>query len=172
MISLFQDGRVVGMIGNRSDSYYPDELLSDTSVASYNDSAWHEVRMVRDRSVKRLFLYVDGVLAGNPAVDNFTIPLNSTDPLTIGRWESTVYPAWFKGSVDEIKISSPKIVRFPVAISVSQTKLDFGLNRVSSKDTLLLQVTNNGYRDSLHITSITSNNPHFTATGAPIHSRG
>ncbi len=168
MISLFQNGRVVGMIGNRSDSYYPDELLSDTSVVSYNDSAWHEVRMVRDRTAKRLFLYVDGVLAGNPAVDNFTIPLNSTDPLTIGRWESTVYPAWFTGSVDEIKISSPKIVRFPVAISVSQSKLDFGLNRVSSKDTLLLQVTNGGYRDSLRVTSITSNNPRFTVSGAPM----
>jgi hypothetical protein len=167
MISLFQDGRVVGMIGNRSDSYYPNELLSDTSVTSYNDSAWHEVTMVRDRYVKRLFLYVDGILTGNPAVDDFTIPLNSTDPLTIGRWESTVYPAWFKGSVDEIKISSPKIVRFPVTISVSPARLNFGLNRVSSKDTLLLQVTNAGYRDSLHITSITCNNPHFTVTGAP-----
>jgi hypothetical protein len=167
MISLFQDGRVVGMIGNRSDSYYPDELLSDTSVASFNDNVWHFVSMVRDRNAKRLFLYVDGVLAGPAAVDNFILPLNSTRPLTIGRWEASFNPAWFAGAVDEVRISSPKVVRWPVKIQAQPTRLDFGTIRVGSRDTLNMVITNAGYRDSLHVQSLASGNGRFSVTASP-----
>ena len=165
MISLFQNGRVVGMIGNRSDSYWPDELLSDTSVASYNDNIWHCVTMVRDRNARRLFLYVDGILAGPPAVDNFTLPLNSSRPLTVGRWEADFNPSYFSGSVDEVRISSPKLVRWPVRITVQPARLDFGGVRVSARDTLGIQVANAGYRDTLRISSITSSNPRFSVSG-------
>ena len=167
MISLFQDGRVVGMFGNRSDSYYPDELLSDTSVASYNDNAWHFVSMVRDRNVRRLFLYVDGILAGTPAVDNFILPLNSTRPLTFGRWEADFNPGWFTGSIDEVRISSPKIVRWPVRIQAQPGRLDFGTVRVGSQDTLGVLITNAGYRDSLRIQSLSSGNARFSVPAGP-----
>ena len=168
MISLFQNGRVVGMIGTRSDSPWPDELLSDTSVASYNDNAWHLATMVRDRTARRLFLYVDGVMASPPAVDNFTLPLNSSHPLTIGRWESGFNPSYFSGSVDEVRISSPRVVRWPVRMLVQPLRLDFGLMRISSRDTLGIQVTNAGYRDSLRILSVSSSNARFSVPGGPM----
>ncbi len=168
MIALFPNGHVVGMIGTRSDGYWPDELLSDTSVAPYNDNAWHMATMVRDRNARRLLLYVDGVLACVPAVDNFLLPLNSTRPLTIGRWESDVYPGYFAGSVDEVRISSSRLARWPVKIQVQPGKLDFGWTRVNASDTLALLVTNAGYRDSLRVQSVTSTNPRFNVPAGQI----
>ena len=166
MISLLH-GHVVGMIGNRVDLPYPNELLSDTSNATFNDNAWHVATMVRDRTTAKLFLYVDGGMAGNPANDNFTILLNSTRPLTIGCWENLTYASYFAGVIDEVKITGSNAVRWPVRIMVQPGRLDFGGVRVSSRDTLGMQVTNAGYADSLRITSITSNNSHFSVQGGP-----
>jgi hypothetical protein len=166
MISLLH-GHVVGMIGNRVDLPYPNELLSDTSKATFNDNAWHVATMVRDRIAAKLFLYVDGAMAGNPANDNFTLLLNSTRPLTIGCWENLTYASYFAGVIDEVKISGSNAVRWPVRITVQPGRLDFGGVRVSSRDTLGMQITNAGYADSLRITSITSNNSHFSVQGGP-----
>lgn len=161
-------GRVVGMIGNREDTSWPDTLISVWSDSAYNDNQWHIVTMVRDRSVRKLFLYVDGKLAAQPSEDPFTIPLNNDRPLTIGRWESPVYPAFFNGVVDEVRLSSPKLVPPSVVIHVQPALLDFGKVKVGSTDTLLLNVSNSGFRDSLRISSVSSGSPRFTVPGGPI----
>ncbi|HEX7574118.1 MAG TPA: LamG-like jellyroll fold domain-containing protein [Bacteroidota bacterium] len=161
-------GRVVGMIGNREDSSWPDTLISVWSDSAYNDSQWHIVTMVRDRSVRKLFLYVDGKLAAQPTEDPFTLPLNNDRPLTIGRWESPVYPTFFNGEVDEVRLSSPKLIPPSVVIHVQPALLDFGKVKIGSTDTLLLNVSNSGFRDSLRISSVASGNPRFTVAGGPM----
>jgi len=108
MIAVSAGGRITGMIGDREDSRWPDTLIYVTSDSSFSDNMWHQATLIRDRSVRKLYLYIDSVLAAKPADDNFTIPLNDADPLTIGRWESTVYPFFFPGSVDEVRITSAK----------------------------------------------------------------
>ena len=161
-------GRVVGMIGNRGDSSWPDTLISVWSDSAYNDNQWHIVTMVRDRSVRKLFLYVDGKLAAQPSEDAFTIPLNNDRPLTIGRWESPVYPTFFNGMVDEVRLSSPKLIPPSVVIHVQPALLDFGKVKVGSTDTLLLTLSNSGFRDTLRISSLASGSPRFTLQGGPI----
>ncbi len=167
MISLL-NGHVVGMIGTGSGLQPPNALISDTSFATYTDNVWHLATMVRNRSARKLLLYVDGVQEGNPADDNFPIPLNSTRPLTIGRWENDVYASYFQGTIDEVRLSSPRQVRFPAQIDVQPTRLDFGLTKVSVKDTLVLQIVNSGYRDSLRVTALLSTNPRFNVPAGPI----
>jgi len=166
MISLL-NGHVVGMIGNRSDLPWPNALMSDTSVATYADNAWHSVTFTRSLSAGRLLLYVDGVMASQPGIGWFSLPLSGNHPLTIGRWENNDYPSYFAGAIDEIRISGSNVVRWPVRITVQPTRLDFGRVRVFSRDTLGIQVTNAGYRDSLQIGSITSSNTHFSVPGGP-----
>ncbi|HEX7571760.1 MAG TPA: LamG-like jellyroll fold domain-containing protein [Bacteroidota bacterium] len=166
MISLL-NGHVVGMIGNRSDLPWPNALLSDTSVATYADNAWHSVTFTRSLSAGRLLLYVDGVMASQPGIGYFTLPLSGNHPLTIGRWENNDYPSYFAGAIDEIRISGSNIVRWPVRITVHPARLDFGGVRVTSRDTLGFQVTNAGYGDSLRISAITSSNSHFSVPGGP-----
>ena len=114
MICLSTGGRIVGQIGDREDSHWPDTLISVSSDSSFSDNTWHQVTLIRDRSVHKLFLYVDSVLAGKPSDDNFTIPLNDSDPLTIGRWESPVYPTYFAGSVDEVRMTNATYRKPPV----------------------------------------------------------
>jgi len=97
-------GRVQGMIGNRGDSSWPDTLISLTSDSTFNDDQWHCVSFVRDRGIRKLLLYVDGKLATQPVDDNFTLPLENDRPLTIGRWENDMYPDFFVGSLDEVRI--------------------------------------------------------------------
>ena len=106
MISVAAGGKIVGMIGDRADSHWPDTLESVWSDSSFSDNKWHHVTFIRDRSVHKLYLYIDSLLAAKPSDDNFTIPLNSSDPLTIGRWESPVYPTYFAGSVDEVRLTN------------------------------------------------------------------
>ncbi|HTR99651.1 MAG TPA: LamG-like jellyroll fold domain-containing protein, partial [Bacteroidota bacterium] len=165
MISTLH-GHVVGMIGNRNDLPGPNALLSDTSIAAYADNLWHLATMVRNRTLRKLFLFVDGINACNPADDNFTIPLNSDRPLTIGEWENPDH-AFFAGSIDEVRLSSPRLVRFPVKIDVQPGLLDFGTVRAFTRDTVGLQVANAGYRDSLRVTAISSSNPRFTVPPGP-----
>ena len=108
---IFMDhGQIVGQIGNRGDSYWPDTLITVRSDSNFGDGQWHLVTMVRDRSVRKLFLYVDDKLAVQPSEDRFTLPINSYEPLTIGRWVSSVYPYFFNGVVDEVRLSSPKLI--------------------------------------------------------------
>ena len=156
------------MIGNREDSSWPDTLISVWSDSAYNDNQWHLVTMIRDRTVRKLFLYIDDKLAAQPSEDPFTIPLNNDRPLTIGRWESPVYPNFFNGVVDEVRLSSPKLIPPGVVIHVQPPLLDFGKVRTGSTDTLLLHVSNSGFRDSLRISSVVSGNPRFTVPGGPL----
>jgi hypothetical protein len=121
--------------------------------------------MLRNRSLRKLFLYVDGKLAGQPSEDQFTIPLNNDRPLTIGRWENYDYPTYFSGVVDEVRLWSPKLIS---VINVQPTLLDFGKVKVGSSDTLLLNVSNSGFRGPLRISSVTSGNPRFNAPSGPL----
>jgi len=162
MISMAQSGKIVGMIGDREDSVWPDTLISAWSDSSYADNNWHLVTFIRDRTARKLSLYIDGVLATKPVDDVFTIPLNSNDPLTIGRWESTVYPYFFSGSVDEVRLTSSKIIRKPIQTQISPTALSFGWVRIGALDTISLNIRNVGFRDSLHIPEIGLTNGAFS----------
>ena len=108
MIFLQPTGNIAVQIGNRGDSSYPDTLLTLISTSTYLDGAWHLVTLIRDRTVRKLELFVDSVSAATPIDDNFSIPLNSSDPLTMGRWESDVYPYFFSGQIDEVRISGSR----------------------------------------------------------------
>ncbi len=97
-------GRVAGAIGNQEYGPFPDTVITIISTATYTDGKWHSVALIRDRSVRKLYLYVDGVSAATPIDDPVTMPLNNDRPLTIGRWENTSLPWFFKGSIDEVRI--------------------------------------------------------------------
>jgi hypothetical protein len=161
-------GRVVGMIGSREDGAWPDTLISVWSDSTYDDNQWHLATMVRDRSVGKLFLYIDGHLATQPAEDRFILPLNNDRPLTIGRWESSDFPWFFNGAIDEVRLSSLVLVPPGVVIHVQPDRLDFGNVRTGSTDTLLLNVSNSGSRDTLRISSIASGNPRFSVPGGSL----
>jgi hypothetical protein len=166
---IFMDhGQIVGQIGNRADSHWPDTLITVRSDGNFGDSLWHLVTMVRDRSVHKLFLYVDGTLATQPSEDPFIIPINNDRPLTIGRWENDGSPYFFNGVVDEVRLSSPKLIPSSVVIHVQPALLDFGKVKIGSTDTLLLNVSNGGLRDSLRISAVTSVNQRFTVPGGPL----
>ena len=166
---IFMDhGQIVGQIGSRGDSYWPDTLITVRSDSNFGDGQWHLVTMVRDRSVRKLFLYVDDKLAVQPSEDRFTLPINSYEPLTIGRWVSSVYPYFFNGVVDEVRLSSPKLIPPGVVIHVQPALLGFGKVRIGSTDTLLLNLSNGGFRDTLRISSLASGNPRFTVPAGPL----
>ncbi len=115
------EGRVQGVIGNREDGHPPDTLLRITSAQSYNDGNWHLASLERDRARRKLSLYVDGIEAATPMGDNFPYALSSDRPLTMGAWENFVVPAFFRGTLDEVRISNiarhaPPIVSDTVAL--------------------------------------------------------
>lgn len=95
-------GRAVGLIGNHQGNSWNDTLLTITSAQLINDNVWHEIRMVRDRSQGKLFLYVDGTSAATPLDDNFIPPLTNDWPLTFGA--SLIIPDYFNGAIDEVGI--------------------------------------------------------------------
>jgi hypothetical protein len=166
---IFTDhGQIVGQIGSRGDSYWPDTLITARSDSNFGDGQWHLVTMVRDRSVRKLFLYIDEKLAVQPSEDRFTLPVNSYEPLTIGRWVSDAYPYFFNGVVDEVRLSSPKLVPPTVIIHVQPALLGFGKVRMGSTDTLLLNISNGGFRDTLRVSSLVSGNPRFTVPHGPL----
>ena len=166
---IFMDhGQIVGQIGNRADSRWPDTLITVRSDSNFGDGQWHFVTMVRDRSVRKLFLYIDGKLATQPSEDPFTIPVNTYEPLTIGRWMSTAYPYFFNGAVDEVRLSGGKFIPPGVVIHVQPALLDFGNVKIGTTDTLLLNVSNGGFRDSLRISSVKSGNLRFIVPGGPL----
>ena len=97
-------GRVAGLIGTQEFGPYPDTTILILSDLTYTDNKWHCATFIRDRSIRKLLLYVDGLPAATPVDDKFTLPLNSDRPLTIGRWENSSYPWFFKGAIDEVRI--------------------------------------------------------------------
>jgi hypothetical protein len=161
-------GQIVGQIGNRGDSHWPDTIITVRSDSSFGDNQWHQVTMVRNRAVRKLFLYVDGKLATKPSDDPFTLSLNSDRPLTIGRWENDNLPQFFNGVVDEVRLSTPKFGLPAVVIRVQPELLNFGIVRTGSTDTLLLHISNTGAWDSLRVSSVTSSNPRFSVPGNPM----
>lgn len=98
-------GKVVGIIGNRSDGTPPDALLTITSDSTYNDGTWHHAMLIRDRAMQKLYLYVDGGQATAPLTDTFPYAIESTRPLTVGRWENEGFPYFFDGVIDEVRIA-------------------------------------------------------------------
>jgi hypothetical protein len=97
-------GRVAGLIGDQQFGPYPDTTILILSDHIYSDNQWHCATFIRDRTVRQLLLYVDGVSAATPVDDVFNLSLDNDRPLTIGRWENTSYPWFYKGAIDEVRI--------------------------------------------------------------------
>lgn len=157
-------GYAVGIIGNHKGSTWNDTLLTLTSTQLVNDGAWHELTMVRDRTVGKLFLYLDGIPATTPQDDNFTIPLISNRPLTFGAWE--IQRDFFTGALDEVAIfrgaRHPINIGLPI-IQVSPPQLIFGNVLVGTEALRNVFVTNAGIHDTLVI-GVQTTNPVFNAS--------
>lgn len=162
------EGKVQGIIGNREDSRFPDTLLRITSVHNYNDGQWHKATLIRDRSVRKLFLYVDGVLATSPLNDPVTFPLWNARPLTMGCWENFVQPTFFRGVIDEVRIvkraEHPSVAR---DIDVTPLHLDFGRVAIGSFSDLPLTIRNMGATDTLRVTQLAVSNSSFLCLDNP-----
>lgn len=157
------NGKVQGIIGNREDGQAPDTLLRITSTQLYNDGAWHNVRLVRDRGLRKLFLYVDGTLASAPLHDPVVFALASTRPLTIGRWENSTQPTYFNGLIDEVKIlRGARHASTAPDIELPASTIDFGLVIVGDTLTMPVEIQNLGVFDTLRVTSVESNNVAFS----------
>ncbi len=160
-------GRAIGIIGNHKGNSWNDTLLTMTSTQLINDNVWHEIRMVRDRSQGKLFLYVDGISATTPQIDNFTTPLTNDWPLTFGA--SLIIPDYFTGSIDEVAIfrgaRHPSGAGVPV-IEVSPPQLNFGNVFVGTNAVRDITVRNVGFFDALRVTGISSNNPRFASNAS------
>ncbi len=160
------NGKVQGIIGNRDAIPFPDTLLRITSTQSYNDNQWHKAALIRDRTLGKLFLYVDGLQATPPLNDPVTFSLSNARPLTMGCWENFVQPTFFRGVIDEVKIMKgamhPSNPLVPT-IEVSHASIDFGRIPLGSHLTVNLIVRNTGLHDTLHFGTAT-NNSVFDAT--------
>ncbi len=110
-------GKVEGVIGNNEIGSPPDTIVRITSPGFYNDGNWHHARFVRDRSVAKLYLYVDGDLVAGPMDDPVLFGLSNNEPLMIGRWNSPVYPSYFHGVLDEIRIAKRAIHTDPFQLT-------------------------------------------------------
>ena len=80
----------------------PDGQLLITGTRICSDNNWHYASFVRDRSVNKLFLYVNGIQDGPTVDDNFPYAIASDRPMTIGRWEEIPY--YWNGLIDEVTI--------------------------------------------------------------------
>lgn len=155
LLRLFH-GRVQGQIGNRGDGNPPDTLLTVTSTNTYNDGRWHHVVFVRDRERRKLFLYVDGVLAASPVDDHFPYALRSNAPLEIGRWG--VYPGYeyFKGVLDEIRITkgTPPPLVHKESLVYAPKEIDFGQVRIRKSVTANIRIKNMATEDTVAVVGI------------------
>ncbi len=162
------NGKVQGIIGNRDDTRFPDTLLRITSIQSYNDGQWHRARLVRDRSLRKLFLYVDGVQVATPPDDPIVFPLWNARPLTMGCWENFVQPTFFRGVIDEVRIV--RRAEHPSAapdIDVSPLHLDFGRVTIGRFSDLLVTIRNLGTTDTLRVTHFAVSNSSFVCLDNP-----
>lgn len=159
-------GRVEVRVGNREDSHWPDTLLTIRSTNLFNDGIWHKATMVRDQTQRRLFLYVDGILAAPSIADPVQFSLSNDRAFTIGRWENPTLPTYFTGSIDEAHVF--RDARHPATFSVpdihvSLSSIDFGPVLVGSNFTHSLEIANYGGGDDLLVTGMNSTNPVFTS---------
>jgi len=169
-LRIFQ-GRVQGIIGDREDMPPPSMLLRITSTSLYNDGNWHHATLIRDRAQGKLYLYVDEMQAAPPLNDNFTLPITNDRPLMIGRWENYIYPTYLRGSIDEVKIF--RGARHPGSffapdIRVSPLAMEFGSVAVGTQSQQMLEIFNDGTRDTLRVTEIGSNNSVFSTTATTL----
>jgi hypothetical protein len=82
------------------------------SVVRIDDSQWHYVAMVMNRTTSRLSIYVDGVertFSGPPA--GFGTITNSGQAFRVGHWsffdpQTSGGPEPFPGTVDEVRVST------------------------------------------------------------------
>ncbi len=90
-----EQGKVLVILGNTIVGTPPDAQLVIQGTRPCNDNKWHHASFVRDRAVKKLFLYVDGALDGSAIDDFFPYAIASDRPMTIGRWRKyrTISPA-------------------------------------------------------------------------------
>ncbi len=162
-------GRVSGMIGNRADGTWPDTVIAVISNRTVNDGVWHHATFVRDRSSRSLSLLIDGELSASPIDDSLAFPLVNEMPLAFGCWiNAPGYPPqdFFSGSIDEVRIRCEQPYSGWLVITVVPLSLDFGVVRLQTTDSLSLTVKNAGSRDTLHVSSVTSNNSVFLASAA------
>jgi hypothetical protein len=157
-------GHIKAIIGDFNSGGGQDTLIEITSDKLYNDNTWHHVTFVRDRSVHKLFLYIDDEPSTLPVEDNFSLPLISDRPLTMGRWENPYYPGYFTGSLDEVKITKaavhPASANAPVIV-VRPQSWNFGKTLVGSTSLKNVEISNAGLHDTLVISNITSTNGIF-----------
>lgn len=82
----------------------PDSVIIIESTFKSNDGNWHEVRFIRDRNTRKMYLYIDGKQAAPPVSEELPQLVANTLDLTIGRWTNQMYPLYFQGTIDQITI--------------------------------------------------------------------
>ncbi len=73
------------------------------TTEAFNDGYWHHVAAVYDRT-DVINLYVDGHYRSSSEPITLTIDVNNTEPFAIGRRYGGVSPAYFYGSIDEVRV--------------------------------------------------------------------
>ncbi len=102
-IQLESDGKV----GFRIDD---DESYAFVKSSDYvNDNIWHHIAVVRDRNLKKIRIYIDGVLS-NSVVDNVQGSLANRRPLYVAGQPDMDNK--FIGEIDYMRISSFAISDF------------------------------------------------------------
>jgi len=92
-------GKVVGNVGS-----YDENIYVFQSQERYDDGQWHHAALVVDRKLKNISLYVDEKLAATPIPDNQPFSVANNRPFTVGRWENDMYPTYFTGDIDEVRV--------------------------------------------------------------------
>jgi len=98
-IAMDSTGKVAVGIGDDNTNFPEDSI---TSTASYRDSKWHHVALVKNGSTS-ITLYVDGVVEGTDETLATTGALTNNDLLYIGLANDGATGSWL-GNLDEIKI--------------------------------------------------------------------
>ncbi len=150
-------GYVAAVIGNREDGVTPDTLLILKSIRQYIDEVWHHVSLVRDRTTRKVYLYVDNKLVTRPLDDAFPYAIASARPLTIGRWEYPSLPYYFQGDVDRVAIHReavhPEGAPTPTVL-VRTEPIEWETVIIGDAVERRLSIYNAGNRDTLQVSTI------------------
>ncbi len=159
-----ENGKIRATIGNRGDGSPPDTLLHIASSTTWNDGLWHRVRVVRDRSLQQLHLYIDGLPAAPAVSDPIHFDLVNVRPFTMGRWENPDYPDFFAGTIDEVEIVRGAFhgdSSYIPQLAVRPWQLDFGRSNFPVDTLQSIRLTNIDPGKSLQIDSIRSSTASF-----------
>jgi hypothetical protein len=96
-VLLVQNGRLRAF--NYRNGNFLNYSIDATSTAIVADGFWHHAALIVDASGGKLLL--DGVLVGSGAWIGAAGGTTTTQPLSIGRYSHSVYPA-FSGDIDEV----------------------------------------------------------------------